>query len=498
MSLSLKFVRTIILLIVSHTIVVAQTTVTFQPHGLSGIDIAYGNNAVYLSPDSNTSDLGCIQWTCGGTPCELASILKFDLSSIPANATITDARLSLYANTQQSNGNIALGPMYGTNNSVTLYPITSSWNMNSVSWSNMPLYSAVNSTTLSQSTSNYQDYLNLNVTGSVSQMIMNPSNNFGWIMRINTNSFYNSMIFCSSNFPDSTKHPKLEVTYVINNCVLFQPDPSACKDISYGNIPAYLSPDSNSTDLGADQWTCGGAPCELRSLLHFDLSALPTNSIIQYAKLSLFSNPQQSNGNVALGPMYGTSNACELLKITSPWQLANITWNNQPSYTSTDVVLLNQSLTNNQDYLNIDVTNLVQDWINQPASNFGWMMKMVSQTYYNSMIFCSSDFADPAKRPILEICLNPVGLSEVDQDRNIQIYPNPFTDEITIYSTEFNLGTSQIYFTDLLGKSISTPPISGTKSSDKISFQTTHLPKGVYFIKVVTAGKIYSFKRLKL
>lgn len=486
----------IIILLINISKISAQTTVVFQPHGSAGQDISFGDNPAYLSPDSNLTELGAVQWTCGGAECELMSLLKFDLSSIPANATVIDAKLSLYANTQQLNGNIALGPMYGIDNSSTLYPITSPWSMSTVSWVTMPSFSTSNTTVLQTSTAAYQNYLNINVTSSVSQMVSNPSTNFGWMLRINTPNYYNSMIFCSSNFPDSTKHPVLEVTYITSNCLVVKPNAVEEPDMSFGNNPSYLSPDSNSTDLGSVQWTCGGSPCELRSVLKFDLSAIPAGSIVQYASLSLFSNPQQNNGNPALGPMYGSNNSSELLKITTPWDQASLSWNNQPNTTQLDVVTLNQSTSAYQDYMNIDVTNVVQSWINQPSANYGWMMKLITSSYYNSMIFCSSNFSDTTRHPFLEICLNTVGIVELGNQNPFLVAPTIFDNAFSIHYNGKRTTKTEVHIFDMLGKMhLSETRILNEK--EVFTFHTERFSPGVYIVKVMDSGHVYSFKIIK-
>lgn len=56
--------------------------------------------------------------------------------------------------------------------------------------------------------------------------------------------------------------------------MVIQPDANSGYDITYGNNPNYLDPDSNSTDFGATQWTFGGAPFELRTLFRIDLPSV--------------------------------------------------------------------------------------------------------------------------------------------------------------------------------------------------------------------------------
>lgn len=486
--------RLFLLSLFISTLCAAQTTVSIRLNSSTGQDMSLGNNISYLAPDSLSTEIGAVQWTCGGSPCELTALFRFDLSSIPSNAIVTDARLSLFAHPQQLNGNPVLGPMYGTANACTLFPLLSSWSYSQTTWTQFPSYTSINSVSLPQSTTNPQDYLQIDVTSSVMQMVSNPSQNYGWMLKMDGTNYYNSMIFCSGDYGDSTRHPLLEITYEIPSCTEFRLHTTTGIDISYGNNPSYLSPDSLSTDLGAVQWTCGGNPCELRALMQFDLSAIPQGTTILNARLSLYANPAQQNGNPALGPMYGTANSCELLKITSPWTLNNVNWANQPTYTTNNLITLSQSTSAYQNYQQIDVTSIVQDWVNQPSLNYGWMIKMTTGSFYNSMLFSSSDFPDSTKHPKLEICYETVGLSEIKDQIPFEVYPNPATTRLTIHVSKQSSVIQRIAITDIAGKSIemnSALPQSG----QPLSIDISSLAKGMYFLRLDSQDGLTGTKR---
>lgn len=472
----------------------AQTTVSIRLNPTTGKDMALGSNPTYLAPDSLSTEIGAVQWTCGGNACELTSLFRFDLSSIPSNAIVTDARLSLFANPQQANGNVALGPMYGTANACTLFPLLSNWSYGQTTWVNYPSYTSINATGLPQSTTTMQDYLQLDVTASVIQMIANPSQNFGWMLKMDGSSYYNSMIFCSGDFSDSTKHPLLEITYTTGPCNEVRLHPVNGKDISFGSNPAYLAPDSLSTDLGAVQWTCGGNPCELRGAFQFDLSSIPAATVIQSAQLSLYANTAQANGNPSLGPMYGAANSCELLKITSPWQLSGISWSNQPAVSANDIITLTQSTASFQDYLNLDVTAIVQDWVNQPSQNYGWMIRMIGSSYYNSMIFCSSNFVDSTKHPMLRICYENTTSLPDQHSVSFNLFPNPSSDYISVQLNNHLSDVCQISLYDVTGKLARAENLYH-QNGQSIQIDISSLAKGMYFINIKTADGLSATKR---
>ena len=56
-----------------------------------------------------------------------------------------------------------------------------------------------------------------------------------------------------------------------------------------------------------------------------------------------------------------------------------------------------------QDYLNIDVTNLMTGMIQDQSINHGIMIKLENETINGKMLFASSDNVNPDLHPMLEI-----------------------------------------------------------------------------------------------
>ena len=139
------------------------------------------------------------------------ALIKFNLSSIPSSVTIVSANLNLYG----------MGP-YGTlnghsgsSNACLIERITQNWSENIVTWSTQPTSTSLNSSTIANSNTNTQDYLNIPVPGMVADMYYNHVN-YGFLLKLQNESLTNSMIFCSLNYTNTSKYPKLIVSY--NNC----------------------------------------------------------------------------------------------------------------------------------------------------------------------------------------------------------------------------------------------------------------------------------------
>lgn len=246
-----------------------------------------------------------------------------------------------------------------------------------------------------------------------------------------------------------------------------------------------LKPNQNFAehlDFIAYDWTFSGTEGFGKSLIYLNLYQLPFNITIHSAKLSFFYNANTSSGGQA-----GT-NACYLKPITSFWDEYSVTWNTSPSTTNNGAILLNTSTSSNQDYLNIDITNLVNDWHFGVTDNFGLMLELVNNTVYSSMKFCSSDVADSTKRPKLEIIYTiSTGVDNFGiKNNNLKIHPNPVIDILTIHGE----GIIEMY--NSIGKNTFTEKVSGISKID-----ISQLSKGVYFYQLRTESGTATGKILK-
>jgi hypothetical protein len=180
--------------------------------------------------------------------------------------------------------------------------------------------------------------------------------------------------------------------------ITLQPDSIAGKD---ARIDSY-SPNTNYgtlSDFLAGSWTISGNAFNVRSLVQFDLSGIPANSVINSAYLSLYFDPNNTNFN----HVHSGSNAAYLQRITSTWNESSVTWNSQPSATTQNQASVPVSTSGTQDYPDMDVTALVADMKNNPSTSFGFLLRMQTEQIYKGLIFCSSDNTTPAKRPKLVV-----------------------------------------------------------------------------------------------
>jgi len=150
-------------------------------------------------------------WTSNSLPYTGRVIFKFDLSSIPATATITGATLYLYSNSPPVEGNL-VDANFGTNNSLVLQQITSSWVPASANWNNQPPTTTTNQVLIPATTQSVLDF-----TADVTQMVksmVSTNANYGFMLKLQSEVMYNSREIVSSfNTAKAAKYPKLVVTY---------------------------------------------------------------------------------------------------------------------------------------------------------------------------------------------------------------------------------------------------------------------------------------------
>lgn len=231
--------------------------------------------------------------------------------------------------------------------------------------------------------------------------------------------------------------------------VILQPNAIAGKDAVISSDYTTLNIGSH-VDFDAYAWTVGGVFTILRSLIQFDISTVPVNSIITSATLTLYNNPTSSSTNAIHQSLTG-SNMGYFEKITQPWNEMTVTWATQPNTTPINRIILPQSTSPHQDYV-LDVTSFVQDAYLNPSTSFGWMLKLQTEINYRSLIFASSDNANPSKWP--KLVINYTRMSDLTENENdaVRFFPNPVSDnKVTVILNQesdisiYNLAGELIY-----------------------------------------------------
>jgi hypothetical protein len=287
-----------------------------------------------------------------------------------------------------------------------------------------------------------------------------------------------------------------------------QPDPASGKDAEVFNcVPCGYDVRNfgDKKDLDAIAWTNNGAESNVRSLIQFNLSSIPSGAAITDARLSLYNNPTGDEGSDVTSLLH--PNCSVLQRITSAWDEHTVTWNTQPAVTNLHKVLLAATTSAHQNFLNINVTALVQDMIIHPATSFGFRLKLTTEDEPRKLIFASSDNTNAAIRPKLVVTYtvssprikNPDASNlKIEQPLHsivsLEISPNPAKDFLNISINSNGNNSASLKICNVIGKEIYSNTLQLADGANPITLQTETWAKGIYFITVTTSKETITKK----
>jgi len=476
----MKFLRSSIFLFLSLNLF-SQTEIILQPDSVDGIDARIQSNI----PDQNiaTSQVVASQsGTMSGEAFIDRSLISFDLvNSIPPNSLIISANLTLFANTING-GHTQID---GSNESV-LELITDSWEEETVTWNNQPSTDNNISINLPASQNSDEDYIDIDVSLLVNAMVDDPNNAFGFMIKLVDETDRRTLQFGSSDAPNVNIRPLLKIVYLeSDDCIELASTNMDCRIQS--NIP---DQNISTTQVFASQsGTMSGEAFIDRSLIDFDISQVPRNATLTSATLKLYANTVNGGHTQTDG-----SNESIIVQITEDWDEQMVTWNNQPPVDENFSVVLQQSEAFDQNYLNINVLNIVGNMINNPNNGHGMMLKLMDESGRRTMQFASSNAPDPESHPSLRICykISTSIKEEIDRKENVRIYPNPVSASFTIEMQEVRLSKAIIY-------NYNGQKVNQIELTDRITnYNIEHLQSGTYFISIINDENTITKKLVKI
>jgi len=361
--------------------------------------------------------------------------LRWDLSSLPADARITSATLRLYYAGEEGGGGdnvlaVSVAKVIGTN----LDPGTATWNSPDgvAAWAGGADGGARN-LAASESTvavDNTHGWVVWNVTSMVRDWVKAPWTNFGMALDPDKAGTADSnRHFASREHPDPRLRPELLVEYrqpapnplPQASSVLLPPSfPDAASDLSVDTFTVsvgvledtYVNSGSDNSSYASDPliatYTWPANRVANRGFLRWDLSGLPDNITVTNAALWLH--------YVADGAGGADTYTVSVAKVTGVLpDLSRATWNRFDGLSpwpggqnggAAAIGSLASSATIGRTYrwVSWDVTDLALDWVAQPETNFGMVLDGdASAAIDSNRYFASGEFPDPLLRPRLLI-----------------------------------------------------------------------------------------------
>jgi hypothetical protein len=132
------------------------------------------------------------------------SFVRFDLSTIPTNARVQSATLSVFMSTAPSQAR-----------TYEVDRILATWSETSLTWNTMPSVATATATTAVGTTSNVT--LSWTVTTDVALMVATPSTNFGWQIKdtVETGTTTRTGTLRTREWTTAAQRPTLTIVYAV-------------------------------------------------------------------------------------------------------------------------------------------------------------------------------------------------------------------------------------------------------------------------------------------
>jgi len=174
-------------------------TITIQPDGTDGKDAyAFDNQPTWnFNNQELTIGISSILTTW-------RSYLQFDLSSLPPDAVMVDARLGLYYHQQSGATSLKIG----------LYEVKGPWGEDTIAWDNQPASSNVEEDVTNIPASPTNDFVYWYIYDLVKGWTDGSIANYGMLLRDDDESSNNGYVsFYSSDYGTGINRPKLVIDY---------------------------------------------------------------------------------------------------------------------------------------------------------------------------------------------------------------------------------------------------------------------------------------------
>ena len=374
-----------------------------NPAGYSGTYDTYISD--YGDPDNNYGGESAVRLRSND---HRASLIRFDISSIPANALVYGATLNLYV---QSRTNI--NPL-----AVTAYRLLHSWNDMQATWYDAALdqpwsFPGANGLTTDRSAEAFAGAV-LDATGVWStwdvralaqDWIANPDANFGVIFKAGSGTQVEYSLVAGHYLANPSLRPYLDISYALPldqtpaPAVTRSSTPTATRTATppatatqvvfqFGQAPdsgydsvldAYISRDGDlTTNYGADPLVTVGSNDMRAALLRFDLSRIPPWATVQSAQLSLYTDSAGNGYPMGMGAHRLLRDWTEMgatwmqTEDGVPWASAGANGLGVDRVATTTAAITVSTL---GDWYNLNITDMARAWVAAPEQNFGLILK---------------------------------------------------------------------------------------------------------------------------
>ncbi len=136
---------------------------------------------------------------------------------------------------------------------------------------------------------------------------------------------------------------------------------------------------------------------ELQPLVEFSMASVPFGATIDSALFGLYIDNNLFNTNIRM----------QVERVTSTWTQMGVTWDTRPSITTTDATTADSG-TADSGWIEWNITNMVDDWVNQGTLNQGVLIEHITGASPEGTVeFFSREYATASLRPRLVVIYTP-------------------------------------------------------------------------------------------
>jgi hypothetical protein len=357
-----------------------------------GLGYFAGNQATYFDGSSGYNNTAHLHV---GANNGTKSLLSFDVSNIPADATVDEAILQLY-NTGRSNGNSLTLGAHGVLADWIDAEANKFQRQTGVNWAvaNMGSgsdYTATAAATVSL-TGAGNAWIDLNITALAQAWVSNSADNLGLVLLQEAASGSVTYDFCSElgwSPCTAAQAPKLTLRYHLAPPPPVKVNFQQGADGYSGATATYF--DGATGYNNTSQWHVGLSN-SMKALLRFDLPTIPITATVDEATLRLYQTGRSNGNTLTLGAHrvladWIDSQANKFQRQTGiNWVVANMGSGSDYVAEADGTADL---ASEGGAWIDLDVKAMVQAWAANPADNHGLVLMQDASSgsvYYN---FCS-------------------------------------------------------------------------------------------------------------
>jgi len=345
-----------------------------------------------------------------------SALLRFDVSSIPSNATIVEAYVETYADPSSNSEELEVS-VFGMLKGWVACEAT--WNAASDTavWQEAGASGSEDRAAIPADTAIAAgwDWYYHNVTKLVQNWVLDANSNKGLLL-CSTDARYPLLYqFSSADSLAEDKRPRLRVKYVVTGEVPTPVPPlptwattvitlQQALDGYTGCSDTYIDSDAPNGTHGQRQVLLVKGRGNASSLIKFDVSSLPTDAVIFEAYLQL-----RASGDSAVQRLQVASHA-----VTRGWDADEATWLNATGAEaweeagctgSTDraEIPTDREMLHGPGWCQFNVTDIVQEWLDNGSSNKGLLLESYDERWAEQYMFHSCDHVSAIYYPRLMV-----------------------------------------------------------------------------------------------